>query len=85
MDLYPEMSFTDDKGKTHTERANRYFIMLGEDGDTKGVSLAERRFAKFLFVQYIFVLRYMLVGPAEILARVYTLDTSNRQLGDVAM
>ena len=44
MELYPEMSFTDDKGKTHTERANKYFIMLGEDGDTKGLSLAERRY-----------------------------------------
>ena len=43
IELYPEMNFTNDKGKTHTERANKYFIMLGEDGDTKGVSLAERR------------------------------------------
>ena len=43
MELYPEMSYTDDKGKTQTERANKYFIMLGEEGDTKGVSLAERR------------------------------------------
>ena len=44
MELYPEMSYTDDKGKTHTERANKYFIMLGEEGNTKGVSLAERRY-----------------------------------------
>ena len=43
LELYPEMSYTDDKGKTHTERANKYFIMLGEEGDAKGVSLAERR------------------------------------------
>ena len=43
VDLYPEMTYTDGKGKTHTERANKYFIMLGEDGDTKGISLAERR------------------------------------------
>ena len=43
MELYPEMSYTDGKGKTHTERANRYFIMLGEEGNAKGVSLAERR------------------------------------------
>ena len=44
MELYPEMNFTDDKGKTHTERANKYFIMLGEDGDTKELSLAEKRY-----------------------------------------
>ena len=43
MDLYPEMSYTDKKGKTQTERANKDFIMLGEDGTSKGVSLAERR------------------------------------------
>ena len=43
IDLYPEMSYTDGKGKAQTERANKYFIMLGEDGETKGVSLAERR------------------------------------------
>ena len=43
MELYPEMSYTDDKGKMQTERANKYFIMLGEEGDTKGISLAERR------------------------------------------
>ena len=43
VDLYPEMTYTDSKGKMHTERANKYFIMLGEDGDTKGISLAERR------------------------------------------
>lgn len=43
MELYPEMNYTDNKGKTHTERANKYFIMLGEEGNAKGVSLAERR------------------------------------------
>ena len=43
MDLYPEMSYTDNKGKTQTERANKYFIMLGKEGDAKGTSLAERR------------------------------------------
>ena len=43
LDLYPEMSYTDSKGKTKTERANKYFIMFGEDGDKSGVSLAERR------------------------------------------
>ena len=43
MELYPEMNYTDSKGKTHTERANKYFIMLGEEGNAKGVSLAERR------------------------------------------
>ena len=48
MDLYPEMSYTDDKGKNQTERANKYFIMLGEDGPTKGVSLAERRCVRTL-------------------------------------
>ena len=48
LDLYPEMSFTDDKGKTHTDK---YFIMLGEDGNKKRVLLAERRFAQFLVVQ----------------------------------
>ncbi len=44
MELYPEMSYTDDKGKMQTERTNKYFIMLGEEGGTKGVSLAERRY-----------------------------------------
>lgn len=43
MELYPEMSYTDNKGKAQTERTNKYFIMLGEEGNTKGVSLAERR------------------------------------------
>lgn len=46
MELYPEMSYTDSKGKTLTERANKYFIMLGEDGSTKGISLAERRLVR---------------------------------------
>lgn len=43
LDLYPEMSYTDGKGKTKTERANKYFIMFREKGDKTGVSLAERR------------------------------------------
>lgn len=42
-DMYPEVSSTDSKGKTKIERANKYFIMLGERGDSHGVSLAERR------------------------------------------
>lgn len=41
--LYPEMSYTDSKGKERTERGNKYFIMYGEKGETEGVSLAERR------------------------------------------
>ena len=40
LDLYPEITSTDKKGKTTKERANKYFIMMGEKG---GVSLAERR------------------------------------------
>lgn len=28
--MYPEVSFTDDKGREQTERANKYFIMYGE-------------------------------------------------------
>ena len=43
LDLYPEMSYMDDKGKTITERVNKYFIMYGENGDSGDVSLAERR------------------------------------------
>ncbi len=43
LDLYPEMKYTDKEGKEKTERANKYFIMYGENGESKGVSLAERR------------------------------------------
>ena len=43
LDLYPEMSYRDDKGKERTERGNKYFVMYGERGETEGVSLAERR------------------------------------------
>ena len=28
--MYPEVSFTDGKGREQTERANKYFIMYGE-------------------------------------------------------
>ena len=38
--LYPEMSYTDVKGKAQSERANKYFIMFGE---TEGVSIGESR------------------------------------------
>ena len=30
MDLYPEMSFQDERGKEMVERVNRYFIMFGD-------------------------------------------------------
>ena len=30
LDMYPEVSFTDDKGREQTERANKYFILYGE-------------------------------------------------------
>lgn len=30
LDMYPEVSFTDDKGHEQAERANKYFIMYGE-------------------------------------------------------
>ena len=43
LDLYPEMNYTDSKGKEQTERANKYFIMYGEAGTTAGVSIDERR------------------------------------------
>ena len=43
LEQYPEMSYTDDKGKARTERVNKYFIMFGERGGTEGISLAERR------------------------------------------
>lgn len=43
VDLYPEISYTDSKGKERTERGNKYFIMYGEKGEKEGVSLAERR------------------------------------------
>lgn len=44
LDLYPEMTVTDSKGKTQTERANKYFVMYGETGDVAGVSIDQRRF-----------------------------------------
>ena len=43
LDLYPEMAYTDNKGKTRTERANQYFVMLPNSGATDDMSLAERR------------------------------------------
>lgn len=43
LDLYPEMSFTDAKGKVHNERANKYFIMYGSKGMTEGIPLSEAR------------------------------------------
>ena len=43
LDLYPEMTYTDGKGKEKLERCNKYFIMFGEKGEKEGVSLAERR------------------------------------------
>lgn len=42
--FYPEMSYTDAKGKSQTERANKYFIMFGEAGETEGTaSIGESR------------------------------------------
>lgn len=43
-ELYPEMTYTDSKGKQRMERGNKYFIMFGDTGDAEGVSLAERRY-----------------------------------------
>lgn len=43
LDLYPEMVYTDAKGKPHTERANQYFVMLPDSGVTDDMSLAEIR------------------------------------------
>ena len=43
LDLYPEMTVTDSKGKVQTERANKYFVMYGETGGTSGVSIDESR------------------------------------------
>lgn len=43
LDFYPEVSYADAKGKERVERANKYFIMFGQSGDLKGLSLAERR------------------------------------------
>ncbi len=46
LELYPEMSYTDAKGKVQTERANKYFIMYGEEGEGSGKSINERRSAR---------------------------------------
>ena len=48
--MYPVMTSTDKKGKEVTERANIYFIMMGEKGG--GDNLAE--------------LRYVLLGSLEV-------------------
>ena len=50
MALYPEMSYTDAKGKTQLERANKYFIMFGEAGETGGASIGESRYDRVLYV-----------------------------------
>jgi len=41
LDLYPEMTNTDKKGKVVKERGNMYFIMFGDKGGA--VNLAELR------------------------------------------
>lgn len=43
LEMYPEMIVTDAKGKTMSERANKYFIMFQEKGETEDMSFAERR------------------------------------------
>lgn len=45
LQCYPEVTHTDAKGKTQSERANKYFIMFGEEGDKTGTSIGERRSA----------------------------------------
>ncbi len=50
LDMYPVMTNTDKKGKEVMERANIYFIMMGEKGG--GDNLAE--------------LRYVLLGSLEV-------------------
>lgn len=43
LDLYPEISTTDSKGKPLMERANQYFVMLQDAACTDEMSLAEKR------------------------------------------
>lgn len=44
LDLYPEVTSEDKKGKITKERMNQYFIMYGDKGESLGAaSLAERR------------------------------------------
>ncbi len=47
LDLYPEVSYTDAKGKSQTERANKYFVMFGYEGEGIGTTIAQRRLAEF--------------------------------------
>ena len=42
LDFYPMVPYTDSKGKTSQDRANKYFIMFPEGG-SGGLSLAQRR------------------------------------------
>ena len=42
LQLYPEMTITDSKGKTTTERSNKYFVMYGEEPTSS--SVGERRY-----------------------------------------
>lgn len=43
LDKYPELTYTDSKGKERTDRGNKYFIMYGEKGSMEAGSLAQRR------------------------------------------
>ncbi len=43
LDMYPEMKYTNEKGKDTFERANKYFIMYGEDA-TDGKDVGQRRY-----------------------------------------
>ena len=42
LEMYPEMKYTNDKGKEQVERANKYFIMYGEHA-TDGRDVDQRR------------------------------------------
>lgn len=43
LDMYPEMKYTNESGKDFFERANKYFIMYGENA-TDGKNLDQRRY-----------------------------------------